>query len=201
MTVAGMVARGIGGVLVVGCALLAGSAAGVARGKPAESVQNTWADFDRQHSDASYDQATVRFTGRLAEPVLAKTGALSSGTAVLVALRAADVAGCEDLGRQLRDLYRAVPEGEGWGMAILVDPAGEAELRAFLAREHIPSIPVITADPAALLAGGTKVATPAALVVDRDGRVRAGVSHPERFKNVRGRSFAQELPLNDTGSI
>jgi hypothetical protein len=83
---------------------------------------------------------------------------------------------------------------------VLVDSAGEPALRRFLSRERIPEIPVLVADPARLVAGGAKVATPAALITDHGGRIRAGVSHPSRFKNMRARSFAQELPLSDPGS-
>lgn len=190
------------GVLVIAGGLLAGFAARTARGGEvtAASVRNTWAANTIQHSDAAYDRATVRFAGRLGPGVMEAVRPLGWQSTVLVVLRGDDVRACEDLGRQLRELRRAVPDADGRGMAVLVDPAGEADLRLFLARERLPRVRVVTADPAGLLADGTAVATPAALVADGDGRVRAGVSHSTRFKNVRSRSFAQELPLAEPGS-
>jgi hypothetical protein len=192
--------KGLMGAVVVGGGLATGTAVSLARGGAGEEARETLPLAPQEHSAAAYDRATARFTGRLGPRVLAAAEELSSRSTVLVVVRGADVKTCEDLGRQLRELHRAVPAGGEWGMALLVDSAGEAELRGFLAREHITRLPVLVADPAGLLEGGAKVATPAALVVGRDGQVRAGVSHPSRFKNVRGRSFAQELPLSDPGA-
>lgn len=192
--------KGLVGAVVVMGGLLAGTAVSMAmdaaRDEPSDPRALTLAEYN----EAAYDRATVRFTGRLGPRALAAGGALPFEQTVLVVLRGGDIAKCEDLGRQLRELYRALPDRPGWGIAVLTDPAAEAELRRFLARERIPSVTVLAGAPDALLAGGTKVATPAALIAGRDGAIRAGVSHPSRFKNMRGRSFAQELPLHDAGS-
>lgn len=196
------VRAGLVGVAIAGGGLLVGAAANLARGDAAEppSAEETWARSAREHSEAAYEQATVRFGGRLGPQARQAARSLSLESAVLVVLRGPDVANCEDLGRQLRELRRAVPEGPGWGMAVLVNPAGEADVRRFLAKERLSSIAILTADPATLLEDGGAVATPAALVANSDGVIRAGVSHPTRIKNLRGRSFAQELPLREPGS-
>lgn len=198
MTVSKLVKKTAGAVLVMACGVLAGTAARHVSGDASVTrrAREGWATSARLHSVAAYDHATGRVTGRLGSRALVAVRDLSFRSTVLVALRGADVATCEDLGRQLRELRRAVPREAGWGMAILIDPAGQTKLRQFLAREHIPAVPVIIADPSRLLAGETRLATPAALIVDRDGRIQAGVSHPSRFKNARSRSFAQELPLH-----
>jgi hypothetical protein len=202
MTSSNLLRKGLAAVLVVACGLLAGFAARVARDGLAqtESTPPEWTAAAETHNEAAYDRATVRFTGRLGPEVLAETRGLSFQSTVLVVLRGPDVAACEDLGRQLRELSRAAADRPGRGIAILIDPAGEAGLRRFLARERIPGMPLIVTDPARLLADGRKVATPAALVADGSGRIWAGVSHTSRFKGVRGRSFSQELPLREPGS-
>jgi hypothetical protein len=183
------------GAAVIGLGLLTGTAASLARA-PQETEPP--AVLPQEHTPAAYDAATIRFTGRLGAGGVDAAQALPGPSAVLVAVRGSDLVNCEDLGRQLRELSRAVPEG--WGMGILVDAPGQEALAKFLTRERIRGVPVFVADPAALLADGSKVATPAALVAGRDGVVRAGVSHPSRFRNVRSRSFAQELSLDDPGS-
>ena len=200
MKLAGRVGKGLVAVLAIGCGLAMGTAASVTLGAAREVEKDPRAQLTAEYNEAAYDRATVRFTGRLGPRALAGVRGLALQSTVLVVLRGTDVARCEDLGRQLRELYRAVADRPGWGLAVMIDPAGEPELRRFLSRERIPAVPVIAADPAALLADGTNVATPAALVARRDGEIRAGVSHPSRFKNMRGRSFAQELPLSDPGS-
>jgi hypothetical protein len=117
---------------------------------------------------------------------------------VLAVVTANDLGSCEDLGRQLRELRRAVPDQPGWGMAILVDQAGMTGLRIFLQRERVGRIPVLVGDPRAYLEGQQHPGTPAAVVLHRDGSITAGVSHPLRVRNTRSRSFAEELGLAGT---
>jgi hypothetical protein len=200
MTIPDVFKKGLFGLVAIGGGLIFGSAASAAMGPASAEKASQPRVIAEEHSAAAYDRATVRFTGRLAPTAVAAASSLASETTVLVAIRGADLATCEDMGRQLRELYRAVPDQPGWGMAILIDSAGQDDLRRFLAKERIPRIAVIVADPARLLDDGTPVATPAAVVADRQGLIRAGVSHPSRFKNLRGRSFAQELPLVSPGS-
>lgn len=149
------------------------------------------------HSEEAYERATVRFTGQLGPGILPS----AADSTVLIVVRGTDTETCEDLGRQLRDLHRAVPDVPGWNVAILVDAEGEEALRTFLARERLPEMPIVIGEPGAFLADGRNVGTPAVLVADRSGGIRAGVSHPSRFKNVRGRSFAEELQLIEPGEI
>jgi hypothetical protein len=162
---------------------------------PAVDVENEWAKLRREHTDSVYDAATARFVGTLALSVTAARGAARPDSLVLVAVRGIDLRTCEDLGRQLRELARAVPAGPRWEFAIMVDPGGEPALRTFLARQRLGGSRVIVADPGLLLREGRSPATPAALIADRAGRIAAGISHPSRVTNVRERSFAQELGL------
>ncbi|HEY0021345.1 MAG TPA: hypothetical protein VGB24_00485 [Longimicrobium sp.] len=200
MTIPDRFKKGLFGLVAVAGGLMFGSAASAAMGAAAAHKTSPPRVTAEEHSAAAYDRATVRFTGRLAPTAVAAASGLPSETTVLVAMRGADLATCEDMGRQLRELYRAVPDEPGWGMAILIDSAGQDDLRRFLAKERIPRVAIVVADPTRLMADGTPVATPAALVTDRQGHIQAGVSHPSRFKNLRGRSFAQELPLDSPGS-
>lgn len=149
------------------------------------------------HSDEAYERATVRFTGQLGPGILPS----AADSTVLIVVQGTDTQTCEDLGRQLRDLHRAVPDVPGWNLAILVDAEGEEALRTFLARERLPEMPIVVGDPGAFLADGRNLGTPAVVVADRNGGIRAGVAHPSRFKNVRGRSFAEELQLIEPGEM
>lgn len=149
------------------------------------------------HSDEAYERATVRFTGQLGPGILPS----AADSTVLIVVRGTDTQTCEDLGRQLRDLHRAVPDVPAWNVAILVDAEGEEALRTFLARERLPEIPIVVGEPGAFLADGRNPGTPAVVVADRSGGIRAGVAHPSRFKNVRGRSFAEELQLIEPGEL
>jgi hypothetical protein len=165
-----------------------------ARGVPAPEEE--WVGLMREHSDSAYDAAMRRFGGRVSPHVQAAVGTLRKPHTVLVAITAADLMTCEDLGRQLRELRRAVPDEPGWGMAVLIDDAGRPELERFLRREHVSRVTVLGGGTGALLAGAEHPGTPAALVLDSGGRIHAGVSHPLRVRNTRSRSFAQELGLS-----
>lgn len=155
-----------------------------------------WDGLIREHSDSAYDAAMRRFTGQVTPQVQAVVGTLKMRHIVLAVVTAADLAACEDLGRQLRELRRAVPDEPGWGMAVLVDGAERTEVERFLRHERVSRVTVLEGDPHALLAGAEHPGTPAALVVDADGRIHAGVAHPLRVRNTRSRSFAQELGLS-----
>ena len=168
-----------------------------ARNEPAP--QEEWAGLMREHSDSAYDAAMKRFTGRVTPQVQAAVRTLRQPHTVLAVVTAADLLTCEDLGRQLRELRRSVPDEPGWGMAVLVDAAGRPELERFLRRERVPRVAVLEGDPGALLAGAEHPGTPAAMVVDGEGGIHAGVSHPLRVRNTRSRSFAQELGLPGPG--
>lgn len=151
------------------------------------------------HSDEAYERATVRFSGELAGETLLALPDVAADSTLLIVVRGTDTETCEDLGRQLRDLHRSVADSPEWNLAILVDAGGELTLRRFLARERIPEMPIVPGEPGAFLADGRNVGTPAVLVADRKGRIRAGVSHPSRFRNARRRSFAEELQLIRSG--
>ena len=111
-------------------------------------------------------------------------------SAVVAAVHARDCLTCEDLGRQLRELAGAVG---GETRLVLAVPAGDtARVKEFVRSERIRNVQ-LAAYTAPLRLNGIDVPTPAAFVLGRDGRVRRGISHPERERNVRPVSFAQEL--------
>ncbi|HEY0017517.1 MAG TPA: hypothetical protein VGC13_14495 [Longimicrobium sp.] len=189
--------RGAATVAVVVCGVIGGV---VAQEKlaafNAPTPREEWGKLAQEHSDSSYDAAMKRFGGRVTSRLQTALQALPLDHTVLAVVTAADLRGCEDLGRQLRELSKAVPSEPGWGLAILVDAAGSEDLRRFLERERVPPVPILVGHPTAFLEGGEHPGTPAAAVVVRDGRIAAGISHPLRVRNTRSRSFAQELGLS-----
>jgi len=140
------------------------------------------------------EQATARFTGHVSPPV---AGLLDRDTTLAVVLRGRDLKGCEDLGRQLRALRRAAPARQ---ISVWTEEPRVAEVRAFLHRERVSDVEVKPVNTGRVLDGGRTLATPAALLVLRDGHVLQGVSHPSRFPNMRLRSFAEELTLFPPGT-
>ena len=197
MNVRSLAVRGVISAAVVMAGLGAGMAAQetkTARAEPPPEEQ--WDGLLREHSDSAYDAAMRRFTGRLTSQARAAVGTLGQRHTVLAVVTAADLATCEDLGRQLRELRRAVPAQPGWGMAVMIDGAGRAELERFLRRERVPYVALLEGDPRALLDGAEHPGTPAVVVLNGEGRIQAGVSHPLRVRNTRNRSFAQELGLS-----
>jgi len=164
----------------------------------APTPKEEWGQLEQEHSDSAYDAAMKRFVGKAPAPLRAAVQALPFDHTVLAVVTGGDLGSCEDLGRQLRELSRAVPDQPGWGMAILVDQAGMAGLRVFLQRERVGRIPILVGDPRAYVEGQEHPGTPAAVVMHRDGSITAGVSHPLRVRNTRSRSFAEELGLAGT---
>lgn len=108
-------------------------------------------------------------------------------------VRSADWQRCEDLGRQLRELQRAIPANSA--MLVWTESDDLQAVRHRLRREKIrarvaaiPSLDRIFATP-------QRIPTPAVLKVSADGAHASGVAHTRRFPNVRQRSFAYELGL------
>jgi hypothetical protein len=164
----------------------------------ASSPLDTALDDEALH--AAGDRSTLRFVGTLADDVVAVLPGISSSTRVLVVLRGSDTETCEDLGRQLRDLDRAVSRAAAAPLTIVVDAEGEEGLRRFLRRERLPGMAIVLGQPGRFLADGRNVGTPAAMIVDTTGAIISGVSHPTRFSNLRRNSFAEELGLGPEGS-
>jgi hypothetical protein len=144
-------------------------------------------------SAATYDSATLEVRGRLSEAARARL-ASSSATpgGVLVLLDAADVRVCEDLGRQLRELRSHL--GDTVPFTIGAPAASLETIRAFAHREHLRPDGVVELRASdVIIRSGAGFRTPAALVLlGREGDV-AGIAHSRRFRNVRVRSFAEEL--------
>lgn len=188
--------RGAASAAVVVCGVAAGMfVQETLAARNAPTPRESWSALAQEHSDSAYDAAMKRFTGRVSPPVRESLRGLPGERTVLAVLTGDDLRGCEDLGRQLRELHRAVPREPGWTMAILVDAAASEEVRRFLRQERVPSLPVLVGEPGAFLEGAAHPGTPAAVVVTPQGLITAGVSHPLRVRNTRSRSFAQELGL------
>lgn len=133
-----------------------------------------------------------RFTGALSPRAHRDAAEGAAGSRVLaVVLRKADLATCEDLGRQLRTLRRAY----GPARPVLVWTDDVDAVRRFMRREHLGRFTVRPLQPREVMGDGRDLATPAALLATTDGRVLEGVSHVRRAPNARLQSFAEELTL------
>ena len=114
---------------------------------------------------------------------------------VLVLLEGDDLIGCEDLGRQLRRLRIAA----GTRRMVIAAPVIDGNrVNYFVNRERISDVVVeglLEDEWARLLSGSIVVTTPAAMVVDGEGKVVRGVMHTTPVRNVRAASFAEELGL------
>jgi|tagenome__1003787_1003787.scaffolds.fasta_scaffold20989381_3 hypothetical protein len=144
--------------------------------------------------DARYARATVSVRGRLG-PLAHEWVRVHGrgGRALIVVLRGHDVAVCEDLGHQLREVLRAA----GSGVAAIAVVDREEDVAGFLRREHLHfAIGILSPD--SVLDGGRTLVTPAVLVT-RDGALAEGTAHPVRFANLRAISFAAELKPLLTG--
>ena len=142
------------------------------------------------------DPATIEtVTGVLTATALGRLKfADSEDQLAVLLLRGKDVLTCEDLGRQVRRLQRAIAS-RGLSLVVWSDPDGRGIVETWLKRERIRAERHITADLRSIVRGRESLATPAVLLVESDGRVVQGVAHPVRVPNVRPRSFAEELGL------
>jgi hypothetical protein len=141
---------------------------------------------------AALDSATVVVRGSLTAAARQRLApSASSRGAILVILDSADVRVCEDLGRQLRVLRGRT--GPALPLVVTAAPAALPTIRAFAHREHLRPAALIDLRAEELFVGYDKVPTPAAVVVYAGEWSFAGVAHPSRFRNIRIRSFADEL--------
>jgi hypothetical protein len=179
-------------VLALTAKLGAAASEELARGKPQPPAPPPASLY----TVARYDEATTRFTGRLSGAArdLLSSGspARGSDTVLVVVLRGVDIRGCEDLGRQLRELRRAA--GPERPLVVWTDGAQVDTVSGFLRRERVTNFRVTGVLTRELLEEGP-LQTPATLLVLRDGGIIEGVSHPKRLPNMRLRSFAEELTL------
>lgn len=156
-------------------------------GQPATSdvrSRQTAADY---RSATNYSQGVL--TAHAAKTV--RRGRDSASLAVVLVVRGSDVRTCEDLGRQLRELRRAL--GPTRPIIVLTDSSSVEMVGNFLALEHVASVSVAAESLTNLYSEPITLAMPAVLLVDwRDSVVQA-VSHPQRFPDARVRSFSSEL--------
>jgi hypothetical protein len=150
---------------------------------PPVQVQYTEADY------AAATQAVDRPLSPGAREVL-RAGSPAGGPVMLFLVRDKDRRACEDLARQLRELRRRAPAD----MRLVVWTPADARdaMETFLRTERIRVAALQAVDVDSVFGAGTRVVTPATLVVSEDGRAR-GVAHSKRFPGSRPRSFATEL--------
>lgn len=184
-------ARAWHGGILLGLVMAAGwSAARLSAGM--RSGERTLARSRAPVSAAAFDSATVSVRGRLTTTARVRLAKAIDGTdAVLVLLDSADVRVCEDLGRQLRLLGRRA--SPGLPLVVVADPAALPSVRAFTRREKLRPAVFVALRPSDLVAGESRVPTPAAVVMRGMDASVIGVAHPRRFPNIRTRSFADEL--------
>jgi len=142
-------------------------------------------------ASAQVESASVTISGTLTPAARrAIRRAHGQGYPLVIVLRATDRRKCEDLGRQLREMLRVAGDR---ARAVLVTEDSAAEgYRAFARREHLKAT-IVSFPLDSLMRDRPRLPTPAVLVdVDADGRVE-GIAHPDRFANVRSRSFAVEM--------
>ncbi|HEU0013077.1 MAG TPA: hypothetical protein VFQ45_05310 [Longimicrobium sp.] len=176
---------------------LGGLAVGIAAGIVGERARQALTPASRAPSAgeirAEYDASVARIKGWLSRAALA---GLDSGpgdsVATVVVLRGRDLPGCEDLGRQLRELqhrYRGRASVFVWTLA----SDSNAVLR-FLRRERLRAGLASFSTLDSLGLGPAPLVTPAVLRVRLSDGSTYGIGHARRFRNVRSRSFADELP-------
>lgn len=144
-------------------------------------------------SEARYVRATTVYQGRLSGPAakLLRDVRQSGRLAVVVVLRAKDAETCEDLGRQLRELRRAI--GPERPLLIFAEPSNGLPIANFARSERLANVRIAEIALETVLAGNASPVTPLVLLVDEADSVVEGVAHPLRFPDARVRSFASEL--------
>jgi hypothetical protein len=151
------------------------------------------ADVRSLQNEAGYRVATRFYQGSLSPPAARLLHRLRDAdqTAVVVVLRARDTETCEDLGRQLRELQRAI--GRNRPLLIFAEPTRSSVIRNFVRSERLANVRIGEIATATIYAGKATLMTPAVLLVDRADSVVEGVAHPVRFPDARVRSFTEEL--------
>ena len=140
---------------------------------------------------ASYDSTVVYVNSRLAPRELDALGTVAGGREgpwLVIMLGRGDLASCEDLGRQLRELLRREP---GARVLVWTVESQREPVSRYLHREKVNAGILATATLPPL--GHATATTPAALRVDPATGTVEGVAHSLRFPNLRARSFADEL--------
>ncbi len=163
--------------------------------KAKAAVERSWSTLVAEQDSNAYQAATLHFEARIQKDALAALGDFAADSLVLIALRGQDGLSCEDLGRQLRELVRAIRNHtSSWELRVVVEEAEREVVESFLRRERIVTDGITTLSLSDLFV--TRIVdTPAVVIGSANGNTVRGVSHPVRFKNVRPRSFASELEV------
>lgn len=137
---------------------------------------------------ASPDPLFEDFSGQLPTSPLSVE---DSGQVVLI-VSAADIASCEDLGRQVRELIRTQVEPAGLALTVWAYDDAVGDVARFVQDERLRTGDVLSVNPSELL--GVAPKTPAVVVVDRAGKYY-GLSYLNRTRLVRSTSFADLLDV------
>ena len=143
-------------------------------------------------TDSLYDVHTVRLRGNVSAAARSRVDRIvETGPAILVVLDSVDLRRCGDLGRQIRELHRAV----AGRIPLLIAPGstGREEVEWFLKSERLMLEIVDAVGAENLLEAGSTMPTPAAVWLDPDLSYGIGVGHLPRYPYIRKRSFAEEL--------
>jgi hypothetical protein len=149
-------------------------------------------DVADHYTRESYDAATMPLAGELNDSLAMNVAADQSGNRLIaLVLRDADLTSCEDLGRQIRSLRATLPSVDGF--ELWATAADTAAVRTFLELERIGEVEMRDVEVGTILKGLEDLPTPAALVLGGGGKLIEGIAHHQRFRNLRPRSFAEEL--------
>lgn len=156
-------------------------------------------DVRAQQTADRYASATRYLSGRLSGEAASVVDRArdDAGLAIVLVVHKRDVRTCEDLGRQLRELRRAI--GPQRSLLAVTDSDAVEDVASFLSVERVASVTVRSARLGDLLRHSAVLLTPAVLLVDRRDSVVQAVSHPSRFPDARVRSFASELTALTSG--
>lgn len=188
--------RGYGKVLIIAMIVVAGFIVGTRLPVAAHqwlTALETWNSRSYAYGEGG---SVLSFDGAIdlerLPPGSVPEGAWSMTVAVVVL--GGDWNSCEDLGRQLRVL-RSKAADEGIPMVFWTDPSSFARTEIQLRREGLGRETLAEVSTAEVLP--PNIQTPAALLIQPDGRIVSGVSHDRRARNVRAVSFAQEIVWPD----
>lgn len=179
--------------LVILAGLLLGAAVGTLGTRAGQALTPASGPPTEAQLTAEYDASMVAIGGHLRpEALSAVTDHTSDGDslAILAILRGRDLAGCEDLGRQLRE----VQHRSGSNLVVWTLARDREDAERFLRRERIRAAIVATGSLDDLGLRPVPLVTPAVVRVRLSDGTSEGIGHASRFKNVRSRSFAHEVP-------
>ena len=156
-----------------------------------------------QKGDADATAAPLSPTRSLVGPVSDSLTALISRSPspieaiTLIVLNEENCFTCEDLGRQLREVLHSYDSGRRRAV-VAISGGGADRIAQWLRRERVAPIQLVVSPTAPTMHDGTFIPTPAILLLNMRGEKDRGIAHLMRVPNIRIRSFARELDLNNS---